>query len=159
MPISLSPPQISVYEDDQQAPPSSSGGGLMSAMSTASLPVGSAGYVVGHRFFGPDFNIDQMRSMQQLYLRSAHFSNVVVSAAVAESASNAAAAGQSSAGGAERSPRTPKTHEASEKGHRKMLEQRRQLVLELFQSCGVFPASKDTTEFQVNARDSTGNSH
>lgn len=114
----------------------------MSGMSTASLPVGSAGYVVGHRFFGPDFNIDQMRGMQP-YQRSSitHFSNVVVPA-VAESSN----APQSAA---ERSPRTPKTHEASEKGHRKMLEQRRQLVMELFQSCGMFPTTKDATEFQV----------
>lgn len=119
----------------------------MSAMSSASLPVGSAGYVVGHRFFGPDFNIDQMRGMQPYRrppIHSTHLSNVVVVSAVAET-SNAT----QSAAAAERSPRTPKTHEASEKGHRKMLEQRRQLVLELFQSCGVFPASKDTTEFQV----------
>lgn len=130
------------YEDDQQ-PPTSSGGGLRSAMSTASLPVGSAGYVVGHRFFGPDFNIDQMRGMQPYWRStlSAHFSNVV-DPAVAETTNTVPSA-------ADRSPRTPKTHEASEKGHRKMLEQRRQLVLELFQSCGVFPGSKDTTEFQV----------
>lgn len=33
----------------------------MSAMSTASLPVNSSSYVVGTRFFGPDFNIDQFR--------------------------------------------------------------------------------------------------
>lgn len=50
----------------------------------------------------------------------------------------------------ERSPRTPKTQEASEKGHRKVLEQRRTLVMELFHTCGMFPNSKDTTEFQVS---------
>lgn len=125
----------------------------MSAMSTASLPVGSAGYVVGHRFFGPDFNIDQMRGTppplgstqphrllsQSRRMNLTHFSNVAP--AVADSANTDPA---------ERSPRTPKTHEASEKGHRKVLEQRRQLVMELFNLCGMFPASKDTTEFQVN---------
>lgn len=37
----------------------------------------------------------------------------------------------------------------TEKGHRKILEQRRQLVMELFNSCGMFPSSKDTNEFQV----------
>lgn len=122
----------------------------MSAMSTASLSVGSAGNVVGHRFFGADFNIDQMRGMmpQPYGGRSAHFTTAhlsnVVAHAVAETA-NADAAHSA----ADRSPRTPKTHEASEKGHRKVLEQRRQLVMQLFQSCGVFPASKDTTEFQV----------
>lgn len=38
---------------------------------------------------------------------------------------------------------------AAEKGHRKTLEQRRQLVMELFNTAGMFPSSKDTTEFQV----------
>lgn len=66
----------------------------------------------------------------------------------------------------ERSPRTPRTplqsigsannptsrssqDAAAEKGHRKTLEQRRQLVMELFNTAGMFPSSKDTTEFQV----------
>lgn len=72
----------------------------------------------------------------------------------------------------ERSPRTPRTpiqpntgsaggpnananrsgsntDVAAEKGHRKTLEQRRQLVMELFNTCGMFPSSKDTNEFQV----------
>lgn len=69
---------------------------------------------------------------------------------------------------ADRSPRTPRTpiqsvgsacsanptsrssqDVAAEKGHRKTLEQRRQLVMELFNTSGMFPSSKDTTEFQV----------
>lgn len=37
----------------------------------------------------------------------------------------------------------------AEKGHRKTLEQRRQLVMELFNTCGMFPSSKDTNDFQV----------
>lgn len=68
----------------------------------------------------------------------------------------------------ERSPRTPRTpiqssgsacsanpvsrssqDGATEKGHRKTLEQRRHLVMELFNTAGMFPSSKDTTEFQV----------
>lgn len=66
----------------------------------------------------------------------------------------------------DRSPRTPRTplqsigsannpaprssqDVAAEKGHRKTLEQRRQLVMELFNTSGMFPSSKDTTEFQV----------
>lgn len=67
----------------------------------------------------------------------------------------------------DRSPRTPRTpvqsigsannpaprssqDVAAEKGHRKTLEQRRQLVMELFNTSGMFPSSKDTTEFQVH---------
>lgn len=60
----------------------------------------------------------------------------------------------------DRSPRTPRTPlqsanktsqdpAAAEKGHRKTLEHRRQLVMELFNTFGMFPSSKDTTEFQV----------
>lgn len=66
----------------------------------------------------------------------------------------------------DRSPRTPRTplqsigsannptsrssqDVAAEKGHRKILEQRRQLVMDLFEKSGMFPSSKDTTEFQV----------
>lgn len=50
----------------------------------------------------------------------------------------------------ERSPRTPKTHDGNEKGHRKILEQRRTLVMELFNQCGYFPLASDTAAFQVN---------
>lgn len=47
------------------------------------------------------------------------------------------------------SPKTPKTTDATEKCHRKTLEQRRALVMDLFNQCGMFPTSKDTNEFQV----------
>lgn len=58
----------------------------------------------------------------------------------------------------DRSPRTPKTPsqqrsaastDAAEKGHRKILEQRRQLVMQLFQEHGMFPSSQATNGFQV----------
>lgn len=52
----------------------------------------------------------------------------------------------------ERSPRTPKTHDGNEKGHRKILEQRRTLVMELFNQCGYFPLASDTAAFQVRLR-------
>lgn len=54
-----------------------------------------------------------------------------------------------------RSPRTPKTplqsarSDASEKGHRKVLEARRNLVMQLFNEHGVFPSSQATIAFQV----------
>lgn len=54
----------------------------------------------------------------------------------------------------DRSPRTPKTpsqrSDANEKGHRKILEERRRLVMELFQQHGMFPSSQATNGFQVN---------
>lgn len=60
---------------------------------------------------------------------------------------------------AERSPCTPKTpslqnatprsQDASEKGHRKILEQRRTLVMKLFHDYGMFPSTQATNSFQV----------
>lgn len=55
----------------------------------------------------------------------------------------------------EKSPKTPKTPlqksaaDAAEKGHRKVLEQRRQLVLQLFKEHGYFPTTQATNNFQV----------
>ena len=56
----------------------------------------------------------------------------------------------------DRSPRTPKTpsqrtaaNDTNEKGHRKILEQRRQLVMQLFQEHGMFPSTQATNSFQV----------
>ena len=56
-----------------------------------------------------------------------------------------------------RSPRTPKTpaslnrclDSGMEKGHRKVLEQRRQLVVQLFEENGLFPSTQATSAFQV----------
>lgn len=56
-----------------------------------------------------------------------------------------------------RSPRTPKTpasvnrlDNSAEKGHRKVLEQRRHLVLQLFEDQGMFPTTQATNSFQVS---------
>lgn len=86
----------------------------------------SSGKLVGNTFFGPDFNPEAYRG-------------------VLDQDDTVAA-----------SPRTPKTpsgrndSSAAEKGHRKMLEQRRQLVMTLFQEQGMFPSTGATSEFQVN---------
>lgn len=49
------------------------------------------------------------------------------------------------------SPRTPKTPggKDQEKGHRRILEQRRQLVMQLFRDYGFFPSTQATSAFQV----------
>lgn len=86
----------------------------------------SSGKLVGNTFFGPDFNPEAYRG-------------------VLEQEDTVTA-----------SPRTPKTpsgrndSSAAEKGHRKMLEQRRQLVMTLFQEQGMFPSTQATSIFQVN---------
>ncbi|XP_050430424.1 putative transcription factor capicua isoform X2 [Adelges cooleyi] len=86
----------------------------------------SSGKLVGNTFFGPDFNPEAYRG-------------------VLDQEDTVAA-----------SPRTPKTpsgrndSSAAEKGHRKMLEQRRQLVMTLFQEQGMFPSTQATSIFQAN---------
>lgn len=48
-----------------------------------------------------------------------------------------------------RTPKTPGTGRESEKGHRKMLEQRRLLVMQLFQEHTLFPSAQATSNFQA----------
>ncbi|CAH0562237.1 unnamed protein product [Brassicogethes aeneus] len=83
--------------------------------------------VVGTQFFGPDFNIESVRDM---------------SGEVGEGAL-----------GSPRTPRTPGTSRESEKGHRKTLEQKRQLVMQLFSDHTLFPSAQATTAFQAQHAD------
>ncbi|XP_075146465.1 putative transcription factor capicua [Haematobia irritans] len=75
-------------------------------------------------FFGPDFNIDKLRELETSDQTG-------------------------------RSPRTPQTplqsarSDTSEKGHRKLLETRRNLVLTLFAEHGFFPSAQATIAFQT----------
>ncbi|XP_011629642.1 putative transcription factor capicua isoform X2 [Pogonomyrmex barbatus] len=91
--------------------------------------------LTGTTFFGPDFNVDAYRANNDLMEVDAT------------------------------SPRTPKTPGSSagntvgfgrgdnERGHRKILEQRRHLVMQLFQEHGYFPSAHATTTFQLNHAD------
>ncbi|XP_061927814.1 putative transcription factor capicua isoform X12 [Apis cerana] len=91
--------------------------------------------LTGNTFFGPDFNVDAYRTNTDL---------VDVDAS---------------------SPRTPKTpgggagnsvgigRSENERGHRKVLEQRRHLVMQLFQEHGYFPSTQATTTFQAKHSD------
>ncbi|XP_063234053.1 putative transcription factor capicua isoform X2 [Bacillus rossius redtenbacheri] len=84
--------------------------------------------LVGNTFFGPDFNIDAFRS-------------------------GAAGTGDGTEASSPRTPKTPGGKEG-EKGHRRVLEQRRQLVLELFhQVGGIFPNTQSTSAFQEEHKD------
>ncbi|XP_050532472.1 putative transcription factor capicua isoform X5 [Daktulosphaira vitifoliae] len=89
----------------------------------------SSGKLVGNTFFGPDFNPEAYRGALEQ-------EDTILA-----------------------SPRTPKTpsgrndNSAAEKGHRKMLEQRRQLVMTLFQEQGMFPSTQATSVFQANHSD------
>lgn len=48
-----------------------------------------------------------------------------------------------------RTPKTPGTSREAEKGHRRLLEQRRQLVMQLFQEHTLFPSAQATSNFQA----------
>lgn len=48
-----------------------------------------------------------------------------------------------------RTPKTPGTGRESEKGHRKILEERRKLVMQLFQEHTLFPTAQATSNFQA----------
>nr|XP_031836030.1 putative transcription factor capicua isoform X2 [Nomia melanderi] len=92
--------------------------------------------LTGNTFFGPDFNVDAYRANSDL---------------VGDVDAN--------------SPRTPKTpgggagnsvgmgRSENERGHRKVLEQRRLLVMQLFQENGYFPSTQATTAFQAKHSD------
>ena len=131
--------KISAPTDDEQSD--------LSAMSSAT----PSSLLYGNRFFGPDFNIDQLRcKLKQSkinYWRNFNFFSLF------QDCVNAVLAAEDN----DRSPRTPKTpsqrstaNDANEKGHRKILEQRRQLVMQLFQEHGMFPSTQSTNSFQVS---------
>lgn len=94
--------------------------------------------LTGNTFFGPDFNVDAYRASTDI------LGDVDAT-----------------------SPRTPKTpgggvggntnvgvnRSDNERGHRKILEQRRQLVMQLFQENGYFPSTQATSAFQAKHSD------
>uniref|UniRef100_T1HAN5 HMG box domain-containing protein n=1 Tax=Rhodnius prolixus TaxID=13249 RepID=T1HAN5_RHOPR len=83
--------------------------------------------LVGNTFFGPDFNLDAFKGLE-----------------CTEALDGL-------------SPRTPKTPGSraggaggdAEKGHRRVLEQRRNLVMQLFNEHGFFPSAQATNAFQA----------
>ncbi|KAJ8923865.1 hypothetical protein NQ315_010447 [Exocentrus adspersus] len=81
--------------------------------------------VIGNQFFGPDFSIDSVR----------------------------AELNDMEEGTSPRTPRTPGTSRDAEKGHRRILEQRRQLVMQLFQEQSLFPSAQATSTFQAQHSD------
>ncbi|XP_049818744.1 putative transcription factor capicua isoform X4 [Aethina tumida] len=96
------------------------------ADTTNSLPKSAPSTkIIGTQFFGPDFNIDSVRELS----------------------------GDMGEGTSPRTPRTPGTSRDSEKGHRKILEQRRQLVIQLFNEHTWFPSAQATTAFQAQHSD------
>lgn len=121
-----------------------------------------SGAVVGHKFFGPDFSLDAFKGIKHpsplltsnnwitffvLYLFSHFF--LALRHSVAEG----------NEGDVCLSPGTPKTpatgKESAEKNFsslRRILDQRRQLVIQLFQEHGFFPSTQATSLFQVRTQ-------
>ncbi|XP_065214951.1 putative transcription factor capicua [Planococcus citri] len=79
----------------------------------------------GNAFFGPDFNVDNYKNDYDNWE------------------------------GSPRTPRTPssRSDSANDKGHRRVLEQRRQLVVQLFDKHGFFPSTPATNAFQADHAD------
>uniref|UniRef100_A0A182MCL5 HMG box domain-containing protein n=1 Tax=Anopheles culicifacies TaxID=139723 RepID=A0A182MCL5_9DIPT len=123
-------------DDDQHSNLHSDGS--VPPLSSTATP--SSSYVTGNRFFGPDFNMEQYKEM---------------SAEMGRGGAAGSGAASSVPGADDRSPRTPKTpsqrsvNSAEEKGHRKILEQRRNLVVQLFNEHGMFPSTHATNSFQL----------
>lgn len=120
------PKPSDVVEDggDQNASKCASGS---SPVSTPRTPQTAGPKLEGTKFFGPSFNLD----------------------ALADTRNDAS-------DGDVGSPRTPKTPAEGEKSHsslRRTLEQRRQLVMQLFTEEGWFPSAQATAAFQQRHRD------
>ncbi|ENN80289.1 hypothetical protein YQE_03282, partial [Dendroctonus ponderosae] len=97
----------------------------LSSATEAPLSLPSAHPVAGTHFFGPDFSLENIRELQEA---------------------------DEGASPSPRTPRTPGTKDP-DKGHRRTLEQRRQLVMQLFKDHSIFPSSKATSMFQAEHSD------
>ncbi|CAG9793316.1 unnamed protein product [Diatraea saccharalis] len=92
--------------------------------------------LVGNTFFGPDFNLDSYRGSESVDEMSPR-------TPCSASGGGGAGSGVGGGGGAR----------GGEAGHRRVLEQRRTLVLKLFKDHGMFPSSQATTNFQATHMD------
>ncbi|CAG9112811.1 unnamed protein product [Plutella xylostella] len=119
--------------------------------------------LVGNTFFGPDFNIDTFRVATPLKEPELCHAPATPSA-YATTHTTTKLVGNTFFGPdfnidtfrvseslEDMSPRTPVSAGGArgEAGHRRLLEQRRQLVLKLFQQHGMFPTTQATTDFQT----------
>ncbi|CAH1402356.1 unnamed protein product [Nezara viridula] len=85
-------------------------------------PPTKSGKLVGGTFFGPDFNLDAFKGLECT---------------------------EALDGLSPQTPKTPSGARDQEKGHRKVLEQRRALVMQLFHEHGYFPSTQATNAFQA----------
>ncbi|XP_028141757.1 putative transcription factor capicua isoform X1 [Diabrotica virgifera virgifera] len=128
-PSAISIPSPGVFYNKKRSQLTATHGVTIEEESEAETPqsipksAASTKLVIGNQFFGPDF--DNVR----------------------------AELNEMEEGTSPRTPRTPGTSRDSEKGHRKTLEQRRQLVMQLFHEQSFFPSSQATSTFQAQHSD------
>ncbi|XP_020282979.1 putative transcription factor capicua isoform X3 [Pseudomyrmex gracilis] len=91
--------------------------------------------LTGNTFFGPDFNVDAYRANNDL---------LDVDASSPTPKTPGSAVGNTPVGVG---------RSDNERGHRKVLEQRRHLVMQLFQEQGYFPSTQATSAFQAKHSD------
>ncbi|KAJ8711812.1 hypothetical protein PYW08_008766 [Mythimna loreyi] len=131
-------------------------------------PHSSNSKLVGNAFFGPDFNPDTIREEENTVVKPQLEQEVMYDHGMpTPNSSNCKLVGNAffgpdfnpdtirgSSEGMEtpRTPRTPYTPRRDSE-HRRMLDQRRHLVLKLFQEHGMFPSSETTTPFQATHMD------
>lgn len=115
--------------------------------SVAATPKSTASVkLTGSTFFGPDFNVEAYRSgSNELMAESEANSPRTPKTPGGSGGANASGGGSSGSGGS--------LGRTDERGHKKVLEQRRKLVLELFRDHGYFPSTQATTSFQVKYAD------
>lgn len=101
----------------------------------------SSRHVIGNTFFGPDFNIETVKGRCLYYLPVGNFTPRL---------SDLTEMGEA---GSPRTPNTPGTSRDGEKGYRKILEQRRLLVMKLFRDHSLFPSAQATSSFQAKHTD------
>lgn len=104
----------------------------------------SSRHVIGTTFFGPDFNIENMKGRPGVPAR-------LVRILMGFCFSDMAEMGEASS---PRTPVTPETSRDGEKGYRRILEKRRQLVMKLFRDeQSLFPTAQATSSFQAQHTD------
>lgn len=133
-----------VYVQSYRKKPQNSHGSIVDEESESEASVlnsaksTSGGKLVGSTFFGPDFNVESFRgrykTFQHIYVLILCFLEI----------------NENTEGNSPRTPKTPSTSRDTDKGHRRTLEQRRNLVMKLFQEFGFFPSQQATSNFQVS---------
>lgn len=120
-------------------PGSAAGGGIAA---------GQRQIIEGNQFFGPDFNLDSLKELASDGASATSEMPISPHTPKTPGTGRATGGGGNVTGGSN-PPLSAGGAGDSEKGHRKMLEMRRSLVMQLFQTHTLFPSNKATSDFQA----------